>query len=223
MRNQLSYRAPEILRELADLVMPGAENLVALDLGCGTGLAAEAFVDIAPTMDGIDLSPQMIEKSRARRLYRNLHVADIETGLARAAAEYDLVLAADTLVYLGDLTATFSAVAQRLKSGGYFLFTVEKSAGPDFELGPKRRWRHSESYIRRIAAAEGFDVAGLAFLFAAQRGGRAGRRTGGRSDHRCIAGWHKTRPDWRFCHSRAGLACVNGTAARAKTDRDAGV
>lgn len=161
MRDQLSYRAPEILRELADLAMPGAENLVALDLGCGTGLAAGAFADIAPTMDGIDLSPQMIEKSRARRLYRNLHVADIETGLARAAAEYDLVLAADTLVYLGDLTATFSAVAQRLKSGGYFLFTVEKSAGPDFELGPKRRWRHSESYIRRIAAAEGFDVAGL--------------------------------------------------------------
>ena len=159
MRTQLSYRAPEILRDLADLIMPGAENLVALDLGCGTGLAAEAFADIAPTLDGIDLSPAMIEKSRARRLYRNLQVADIETGVG--GADYDLVLAADTLVYLGDLTATFSAVAQRLKPGGFFLFTVERSAGADFELGPKRRWRHSEAYLRRVASAEGFDVAGL--------------------------------------------------------------
>ena len=47
MRGQLAYRAPEILRELADLVMPGAHDLVALDLGCGTGLAGEVFADIA--------------------------------------------------------------------------------------------------------------------------------------------------------------------------------
>lgn len=161
MRQQLSYRAPEILRELANLVMPVAENLIALDLGCGTGLAAEVFADIAPTLDGIDLSPAMIEKARARRLYRKLDVADIETGLAEGRADYDLILAADTLVYLGDLQTTFSVVAQLLKPGGFFLFTVEKSAGPDFELGPKRRWRHSESYVRHIAAAQGFDVTGL--------------------------------------------------------------
>ena len=30
-----------------------------------------------------------------------------------------------------------------------------------FELGPKRRWRHSESYLRSAAAAAGLDVAGL--------------------------------------------------------------
>jgi predicted TPR repeat methyltransferase len=161
MRNQLAYRAPEILRELADLVMPGAKNLVALDVGCGTGLTAEVFVDIAPTLDGIDLSPAMVEKARARRVYRNLDVADIETGLSGGGGDYDLVLAADTLVYLGELLKTFLAIERRLRPGGFFLFTVEKSAGPDFELGPKRRWRHSEPYIRRMAADYGFEVAGL--------------------------------------------------------------
>jgi predicted TPR repeat methyltransferase len=159
MRGQLGYRAPEILRELASLVMPAARNQVALDLGCGTGLTAEAFADIAPTIDGIDLSPAMIGKARARGLYRNLAVADIETALG--GEEYDLILAADTLVYLGDLSVTFTGVAHCLKPDGFFLFTVETSSGPDFELGPKRRWRHSEDYLRRTAARAVLDVAGM--------------------------------------------------------------
>jgi predicted TPR repeat methyltransferase len=161
MRGQLAYRAPEILRELADLVIPEANGLVALDLGCGTGLAGEVFADMTATIDGIDLSPAMIELARARGLYRHLEVDDIETGLSNDMPGYDLVLAADTLVYLGDLAAVFGRVVQRLKPGGLFFFTTEASTNADYELGPKRRWRHSERYIRHAASLVGFDVAGL--------------------------------------------------------------
>ena len=161
MRGQLLYQAPEVLRSLADLVMPGARDLAILDLGCGTGLAGIAFADIAAAIDGIDLSPQMIAEARGRNIYRTLAVADIETALAMSGEAYDLILAADTLVYLGDLTAVFRGVAAGLKPGGFFLFTVERAEGDGFELGPKRRWRHSESYLRKIAAESGLDVAGL--------------------------------------------------------------
>jgi predicted TPR repeat methyltransferase len=41
-----------------------------------------------------------------------------------------------------------------------FLFTVEQAAD-SFELGPKRRWRHSEAYLRRVAEEAGFAVVGL--------------------------------------------------------------
>jgi predicted TPR repeat methyltransferase len=160
MRMQLNYQAPEILHQLAGFVMPGAADLTILDLGCGTGLAGEVFAGMAAAIDGIDLSPAMIAKARARGVYRTLAVADIETALS-GAPDYDLVIAADTLVYLGDLAATFAGAAQRLKAGGFFLFTVETSSGPDFELGPKRRWRHSESYLRKISAEVGFEIAGI--------------------------------------------------------------
>ncbi|MEJ0026745.1 MAG: methyltransferase [Rhizomicrobium sp.] len=159
MRGQLSYQAPEILRALADLVMPGAHDLEILDLGCGTGLAGAAFADLAAALDGIDLSPAMIAKAGARKLYRALAVGDIET--APGGEVYDLVLAADTLVYLGDLRAVFRATAERLKPGGFFLFTVERTERDGFDLGPKRRWRHSETYLREAASESGFDVAGL--------------------------------------------------------------
>ncbi len=159
MLSQLSYRAPQILKELADLTLPGETGLAILDLGCGTGLSGAAFKPRAVRLDGVDLSPAMIEKARARGIYDALAVGDIESGLGEEA--YDLVIAADTLVYLGDLKPTMTAVARALQPGRHFLFTVEAKPGEGFEFGPKRRWRHSESYLRGLAEAYGFAVAGL--------------------------------------------------------------
>ena len=159
MLGSLCYRAPMILRELAALVIPGETGLDVLDLGCGTGLSGAAFKDRAGHLTGVDLSPAMIEKARARAIYDTLLVADIESGLG--AARYDLVIAADTLVYLGDLDSAFNAVVAALKPGGWFLFTVEAGAAEGFELGPKRRWRHSENYLRQCASGHGFAVAGF--------------------------------------------------------------
>jgi predicted TPR repeat methyltransferase len=161
MTAQLSYRAPQILRELADLVVPFRERLSILDLGCGTGLTGAAFKDMAARLDGIDLSPAMIDKARAKGIYDTLIVGDIEAAAADSGARYDLVLAADTLVYLGDLGPVLAATARHLQPQGFFLFTVEKKEGEGFELGPKRRWRHSQAYLRGQALLAGFDVAGL--------------------------------------------------------------
>jgi len=161
MIQQLNYRAPQILRELAALVMPGRENFRILDLGCGTGLAGEAFKPLASYLEGIDLSPAMIERARAQNIYDALAVGDLENFLNENKNEFDLILAADTLVYLGDLAAVFAGAAARLKPDGMFLFTVEKHEGAGFELGPKKRWRHSESYLTSEAFKAGFSVAGL--------------------------------------------------------------
>ena len=162
MLDELSYRAPLILRALADLVMsatPGSLDI--LDLGCGTGLAGLAFKKLARRLDGIDLSPRMIGLARARLIYDSLMVADLEEALGKPGPAYELILAADTLVYFGDLGPVFRAASGRLKQGGCFLFTVEKAAGGGYELGPKRRYRHAEPYLREEAARAGLEVVGL--------------------------------------------------------------
>jgi predicted TPR repeat methyltransferase len=149
------------LLDLTAMVMPGRDRLSILDLGCGTGLAGAMFQPLAARLDGVDLSPAMIEKARARGIYDDLVVADLETALGTAGAFYDLILAADTLVYLGDLGTVFRGAAARLAPDGYFLFTTEAKDGDGFELGPKRRWRHSDAYLRATATAAGLSVAGL--------------------------------------------------------------
>ena len=160
MIGQLGYAAPQILLGLAEMVMPGREGLSILDLGCGTGLAGLAFRPLASRLDGVDLSPAMIAKARARGIYDHLEVGDLERALAVPGPAYDLILAADTLVYLGDLASVFTAAHSRLASDGFFLFTVEQAA-EGFELGPKRRWRHGEAYLRDLARDNGLTVAGL--------------------------------------------------------------
>ena len=159
MRGQLAYAAPEILHGLAQLTLARKRDLHILDLGCGTGLAGVAFRGMASSLDGIDLSPAMIERARARQIYDRLVVGDIET--AHGSHGYDLVLAADTLVYVGDLDRTLDAVCTCLGRDGFFLFTVEKKSGEGFDRGPKRRWRHSETYLRDRASAHGLTIAGL--------------------------------------------------------------
>jgi predicted TPR repeat methyltransferase len=65
------------------------------------------------------------------------------------------------------LTAVFKGALNCLAPGGCFLFTVERADGEGYELGPKRRWRHSEAYLRRLAEQTGFTIAG--FVAAAPR------------------------------------------------------
>lgn len=172
MQTQLGYAAPQILRNLISFIMPGigARSMRVLDLGCGTGLGGLAFADLAHTLDGIDLSPAMLAKAEARGIYSSLREGDIEA--FETAGAYDLVIAADTLVYLGDLATVFSRVLQALAPQGTFLFTVEASMGDGYELGPKRRWRHSEAYLREMAARHSFEIAALVACSPRSEGGQ---------------------------------------------------
>lgn len=162
MIGELGYRAPAILRQLTDMLLPALPaSLDILDLGCGTGLAGEAFRDIARRMDGVDLSPEMIRLAAQKRIYDELTQGDIESFLDGQAREYDLLLGADTLVYFGDLAPVFRGVYRHLRPNGFFLFTAEKREEPGYGPGPKRRYQHCADYLRDLAAATGFDCAGI--------------------------------------------------------------
>ncbi|MBP0575354.1 methyltransferase domain-containing protein, partial [Mycobacterium tuberculosis] len=56
-----------------------------LDLGCGTGLMAEALAGRVAHLEGVDLSSAMVAKARAKGLYADLRVADVVADLRDAA------------------------------------------------------------------------------------------------------------------------------------------
>ena len=121
--NDLDYRGPEILLK-AVLAARHAAKLPAhfkraLDLGCGTGLAAREFASLVDEFVGIDLSPGMIERARATGLYMRLNVADMLQGLHDQPAESaNLILAADAVVYVPDLAPLLTEAARVLKPQG---------------------------------------------------------------------------------------------------------
>jgi predicted TPR repeat methyltransferase len=162
MVETLGYRGHLHLRSLAARVLTHPTSpLHILDLGCGTGLVGEAFKDLARggCLDGIDISSRMIAAARIRGIYDDLTLGDIETVLTRPGRSYDLILAADTMVYFGDLSPTFAGVTERLKPSGFYLFAVESMPGGDWEQTPANRFRHSETYLRTAAS-----MAGLHFV-----------------------------------------------------------
>jgi predicted TPR repeat methyltransferase len=158
--DDLGYRGPSLLFKAVLAVCHAARKPAffkrAVDLGCGTGLAAAAFASEVDHFVGIDLSPGMIEKAKATGLYAELEVNDMLDGLRmRAEASADLVIAADAMVYVPDLVPVLTEITRVLASGGLLAFTLERHAGYGVILGRGLRYAHGVNYVRAALAAAG--------------------------------------------------------------------
>lgn len=94
---------------------------VILDLACGTGrVGAWLTTRCQATLDGVDLTPQMLAVANTRSIYRTLIVADVTaTGLPSAA--YDLCVQSLADEHLPDLRPLYREVARVTKPGGHFV------------------------------------------------------------------------------------------------------
>ncbi|HAP75858.1 MAG TPA: hypothetical protein DCR14_07210 [Acidimicrobiaceae bacterium] len=164
---ELGYKAPELLvRRVAALL--SAPVQAAADLGCGTGLVGAALVSggLRPSVDslvGVDLSPGMVSKARKRDCYDELVVGELTAFLDGRPGAFELLISADTLIYIGDLRPVFVAAARSLRAGGVLAFTIETpepdGAGCDsagYALTRSGRYVHHPSWIQRQLAACGF-------------------------------------------------------------------
>ena len=156
LRGSLAYSGPETIMAALDQVASGQAFGRVYDLGCGTGLMGEAIRFRAQWLGGCDLSPAMVAKAEGKAIYDELKAVSLLDYLENACA--DLVLAADVLVYLGDLAPILRAVAATLVPGGLFAFTVQKGdAG--LSLGEDLRYAHGEALLREWAQAAGLEWA----------------------------------------------------------------
>jgi predicted TPR repeat methyltransferase len=175
----LAYRGPEIvaaaIAEACAAIGRDRRFRRALDIGCGTGLMAGAIRGWVEAMEGVDLSPAMVEKARRSGFYADggLAAGDALSHLrAQPDGRYDLVAAADVLVYIGDLAPIMREVGRVLGPNGLLAFTVQMHDGDGYALGPDLRYRHGEPFIRATAAASGLVVAHLSPCVTRQDAGR---------------------------------------------------
>ena len=117
VQDEMDLRLLERLRTV-DWNAPGA----ALDLACGTGRIGAWLARRAPgaEIDGIDITPEMLERARAKQVYRTLRLGDITaTGLPDAA--YGLCLQSLADEHLPDLAPLYREAARLLHPGGAFV------------------------------------------------------------------------------------------------------
>jgi len=152
----LNYAVPEQLsKAIQSNVPPGA---VILDAGCGTGLCGPYLRPMASELVGVDLSEKMVEKARNRDLYDNLHVAELTQFMLDHPGRFDLVQAADTFNYFGDLAPVFSAAHTALQDSGTLIFSLERGEGNGFLLNDTGRYCHGKDYVRDQLKQAGFDT-----------------------------------------------------------------
>ena len=167
LTENLGYRVPELLREAAARAAdnqgrpPGARFARALDLGCGTGLVGARVRDMVGALHGLDLSEAMLARAEAKGFYDRLFLGNLIAWLEGTEDDdpYDLMLAADLFIYLGDLGPAFAAIRRRLAPDGVFAFSVETAHDADYVLRPTGRYAQSGNYIRRLAGDNAFGVA----------------------------------------------------------------
>jgi predicted TPR repeat methyltransferase len=149
---ELGYRLPETIDELLRSAHITGPLPNVLDAGCGTGLCGRFLRPLAVRLEGVDLSPRMLDKARLLALYDRLECSDLVAFLVASPTPYDLVVAADVLIYLGDLRPLFAAAARAIAPGGWFLGSIEALDGRGYGVLPSGRFAHAPSYVRDVAA-----------------------------------------------------------------------
>jgi predicted TPR repeat methyltransferase len=177
----LRYDVPAEIARIID-TLPSPPFMRIADLGCGTGLAGVALKHRAAWLEGIDLSAQMILQAEKKAIYDRLQTANLFSWLQENNETYDLLVAADVLIYVGDLTAFLEGAAARLVKGGLLTFSVQITTDDkNFILGADHRYSHSDVFVSATATnaqlgllyktphvirkEAGTDVAGMIYVF----------------------------------------------------------
>ena len=148
----LEYRAPQLVGHLVGQTLgePASDQAI-LDAGCGTGLLGPFLKPFAKTLTGVDLSSKMIQQAMDRKCYDTLQVSDLLDYLKAPENQqrFDLIAAADTFNYFGDLSELLPTCFAALKTDGWLVFTLEfgETYGETYRLEVHGRYTHPPGYL----------------------------------------------------------------------------
>ena len=100
----------------------------------------------------------MLEIAKKKEVYDVIENIDINKYLNNDLEKYDLFIATDVLIYIGDLSQLFSNISGASKSGAVFLFSTESTNTNDYLLTNQGRYAHSDKYVNQLARLHQFTI-----------------------------------------------------------------
>lgn len=127
----------------AKLIANGAglkSSVYALEIGCGTGLFTEMFVDTGAQLVAVDISADLLKKARARELIKN-KVQFLEKRFEDCDIDgpFDAIIGVSVLHHL-DIEAALTKIYNMLKPGGFLSFTEPNMLNPQVMLQKNIPW-----------------------------------------------------------------------------------
>ena len=150
----LQYKLPFIIKDLIQNISSKSKFAKTIDLGCGTGLSGNGLSEISEHLSGIDISENMISKADELDVYDNLYTGDIVEVLNAVQENFDLFVALDVLIYVGDVESIFNTVHKYSNPESIFVFSTEIQEENGYSLLSSSRYSHSDSYIMNQASGK---------------------------------------------------------------------
>lgn len=163
-RNGLFDIDEPVMHEILDALAPG----VALDAACGTGRYAEYLAGRGHQVVGVDGSPDMLARARARVPSAEFRAGDLHR-LPVSDDEVDAIVCALALTHVRDLAPVFAEFARVLRPGGHLVVadvhpelvlygSIPTVVGPDGQRGRLSAYRHRTGDYLRAALPQGLQV-----------------------------------------------------------------
>ena len=148
--NNLGYRTPKLVADLA-LNFHGTGSMGSiLDLGCGTGLLGIEIKKYCSNLKGVDISSKMIRQAEKHHVYNTLEHVDIVEYLSNSELDFDYFISTDVFIYIGELSDVFRLIKSRNKRSGKLIFSTEHTEASGFQLEKSGRYSHSKGYIEAL-------------------------------------------------------------------------
>lgn len=116
--NQLIDLEQPVVREILDGLAPG----IALDAACGTGRHTEYLASLGHSVIGVDSSPDMLAKARAKVPNGEFHCGDLQL-LPVGDGHVNVLVCGLALMHVPDLDAAFAEFVRVLKPGGHLVIS----------------------------------------------------------------------------------------------------
>ncbi|MFG3577326.1 class I SAM-dependent methyltransferase [Micromonospora chersina] len=157
-----------VVRKILGGLPPGR----ALDAACGTGRYAEWLAGRGHRVTGVDTSPEMLGRARAKVPGGDFLLGDLRA-LPVSESAFDVVVCGLALAHVAELPEVLAEFARVLRPGGHlvvsdihllslYLGGVAHAAGPDGRVGMLPAYRRGAAAYLGSALPAGFRVRGCA-------------------------------------------------------------
>ena len=120
------YEHPKIIAEVFHSQLPEVKRVI--DIGTGTGLVGKYLKALRSdiTIDGIDISPEMLAEAAKKNVYRNLYERDLTTTVFDTDAPYDALITIGTFTHGHLGIEVIENLLSLVSKSGYFVIAFNE-------------------------------------------------------------------------------------------------
>jgi len=158
LSSNLNYQLPMYLTDYFKQSFHPQQFHRSLDLGCGTGLCAQALKSFSLSLVGVDLSAEMLKQAQKRYIYDELHHLSMLEFLKQEDRRFDIILLADVLPYVKDLKTLLQKISEHLSHKGHLIFSSELTQTNQQEFQTTLRYAFASTYLQEIGQQSGLQL-----------------------------------------------------------------